>query len=78
MGSCYSNSPSLTCVPGPADFTNVLAVDSGGDNFNSPGSWVIGPPSAAVPEPSSLMLLGTGALGCFLPIRKKILLHLKR
>ena len=29
--------------------------------------------TAAVPEPSSLMLLGTGVLGCFGPIRRKLL-----
>jgi len=29
--------------------------------------------TSAVPEPSSLMLLGTGVLGCFGPIRRKLL-----
>jgi hypothetical protein len=65
------------------DFTDA-GVDLSGPHVQV--SWDVNgnhfseqvPTTSTVPEPSSLLLMGTGALGFFGPIRRKLLPHWKR
>ncbi len=38
---------------------------------SNPGTWTVGPPTAPVPEPSSLLMIGTGALGVIGTLKKR-------
>jgi PEP-CTERM motif len=60
----------LGTLPPPNDVSNELI----GQNFNDPGTWVSDapPPSTVTPEPSSLILLGSGALGLVGIMRQRI------
>jgi hypothetical protein len=60
---------------GPVDDGNHLDLDAGvvqAYNQGDPGTWTTTNPST-VPEPSSLFLLGTGAIGLAGSVRRRFL-----
>jgi hypothetical protein len=59
FGSCESVQSSFDCSSGVQDFTFDQVSNSGGENFDSPGTWRLG----AIPEPASAALLGSGLIG---------------
>ena len=63
---------SADCING--DIDGGLFVDSFPD---APLPVITTTPASSVPEPGTVLLLGTGALGLFGPIRRKLLPHRK-
>jgi len=65
----------------PAQIQTALLQGGGSGSVTTntffTGQFTVGTP-ASTPEPSSLLLLGTGALGFLGPIRRKLLPHWKR
>ena len=60
---------------GPPAGTYTWDDSYSGDSFNNPVGPVAETIQIGTPEPSSLLLLSTGALGLFGPIRRKLLPH---
>lgn len=60
----------LPCSPG-LDFADFALANPSGfaDNGNDPGTWTMS--TTPTPEPSSLMLFGTGLLGLPMGLRRK-------
>jgi hypothetical protein len=57
------------CIVTDTTFNQDLTIQAAADN--DPGTWVT--TTSEVPEPSSIALLSTGAIGAFCSLRRRLL-----